>query len=665
MAMGIRRFVSGACLLAVFSMLSISVAASEDKDKDKPPVHSAPAKAPAPPAHATPQNNGAPHTATGSVYPAGAAKTSGTAKTLAPQSSGAGKSYAPNGVAKGTGSGTPYSPAAHGPGGASTSSSTAHAGVSTNRATTHTPSNSSTVSHSAVNGAGSATKLTPHTNPSLPSHPVPNQVSTAHAGPGGVAASRTASPATKPAYAVPAGNAVASRSASGAVLTQAGSRSVVSQVNASRSGMHGINAKPLPAGAVTTHPNGSFNLKTTNAQYAVRANGSVASYSANGRAANFRPNGAISSVHAANMDIHRAPNGQRTVLVRRPDHSLLVSTGRHSGYLEQSVAFHGHSYIQRSYAYGGYHYNRYYAPYRYGGLLLAAYVTTAYFAPHFYGWAYNPWAAPVAYRWGWNAAPWYGYYGSYFAPYATYPSSAYWLTDYYLAQTLQGSYDAQQEAIAAAQQDNSGLGVTYSDAPPDDMLAAPAPTPITPELKGAIAQEVQRQLAAQQQVATAGNTDQAPSAGDLQTALRPNQVFVVADNLDASTVDQQTCGLSAGDILQLSAPPASGDPTATLRVASSKRLDCPADTQVQLSMQNLQDMQNALCANIDAGLASLRENQGNNGLPAAPADAVAAPTAAIAGTGQSGNDDVQSLLDAQWQQANQTEAGVKQDMSSG
>ncbi len=340
MAMGNCRFVPGLCLLAVFSMLSISAAATDkDKDKDKPPVHAAPAKTPAPPPHATPQNYGAPHsttsgspagaghaatpsyksstphTATGSMYPSGAGKTSGTPKTLTPQSSGAGKSYAPNGVAKGPVTGTPYSPAAHGPGGAAASSNTPHANVNANRATTYTPPTSSTVSHNGVNGAGNATKVTPHANASLPSHAVTNPVSTAHVGPGGVAASRTASPATKPAYTVPAGNAVASRTTNGAVLTHAGSQSVVSQVNASRSGMHGINSRPLPAGAVTTHPNGNFTLKTANAQYGVRANGSVASYSANGRAANFRPNGAISSVHAANIDIHHAPDGQRTVIV--------------------------------------------------------------------------------------------------------------------------------------------------------------------------------------------------------------------------------------------------------------------------------------------------------------------------------------------------------------
>ena len=46
-------------------------------------------------------------------------------------------------------------------------------------------------------------------------------------------------------------------------------------------------------------------------------------------------------------------------------------------------------------------------------------------------------------------APWYGYYGDYFAPYPVYPSAAFWLTDYMIAASLQDAYAAQ---AAAAQQ---------------------------------------------------------------------------------------------------------------------------------------------------------------------------------------------------------------------
>ena len=66
-----------------------------------------------------------------------------------------------------------------------------------------------------------------------------------------------------------------------------------------------------------------------------------------------------------------------------------------------------------------------------------------YYPVGFYGRAYNPWAAPIAYSWGWGAAPWYGFYGAYFTPYPVYPSAAFWLTDYLIATSLQAVYAAQ------------------------------------------------------------------------------------------------------------------------------------------------------------------------------------------------------------------------------
>ena len=50
-----------------------------------------------------------------------------------------------------------------------------------------------------------------------------------------------------------------------------------------------------------------------------------------------------------------------------------------------------------------------------------AYAPAYYYAPAFYGWAYNPWPAPIAYSWGFAAVPWYGYYGGYFTPWPVLP----------------------------------------------------------------------------------------------------------------------------------------------------------------------------------------------------------------------------------------------------
>ena len=104
----------------------------------------------------------------------------------------------------------------------------------------------------------------------------------------------------------------------------------------------------------------------------------------------------------------------------------------------------------RTYYRGGRYYAYGYRGYYYGGGYYYGYVSPYYYGAGFYGWAYNPWAAPVIYAWGWGAAPWYGYYGYYFNPYPVYPSAAFWMTDYMISQNLQAAYAAQAEANANA-----------------------------------------------------------------------------------------------------------------------------------------------------------------------------------------------------------------------
>jgi hypothetical protein len=86
---------------------------------------------------------------------------------------------------------------------------------------------------------------------------------------------------------------------------------------------------------------------------------------------------------------------------------------------------------------------------------------------------------------------------------------------------------------------------------------------------------------------------------------------------------------------------------------------------VQLTLQNLADMQNDWRMQIDSGLASLQENQGKNGLPPVPADALATQKPAIAAADADGTADVQALLDEQRKQADQAEAQVSQNAQSG
>ena len=202
-----------------------------------------------------------------------------------------------------------------------------------------------------------------------------------------------------------------------------------------------------------------------------RPNGATLNYGKNGRptslttakgaTAKFNSAGKLSSVHASvvhaanpmhsgEMTIRHGAHGEKTIVTSRNDGSRVVSTGAHRGYVEHALTRGGRPYLRRTYVVGGRNYAYVYRGYLYGGVVYYGYVPAFYFAPAFYGWAYEPWAAPVAWSWGWGGAPWYGYYGYYFAPYPAYNSPFFWITDYVLAEYLQAAYDAQVSASAQA-----------------------------------------------------------------------------------------------------------------------------------------------------------------------------------------------------------------------
>ena len=443
------------------------------------------------------------------------------------------------------------------------------------------------------------------------------------------------------------------------MLTRAGSQALLHDVNTARAGMRGVNRKPLPSGDVSVHANGHVTVNAAGGrQYDLRPEGSLASFRSGGRSASFQPNGRVSAVHTPTLDIRRSVSGGRTIVTKPGDKSVLVGTGPRSGYLERTVIRGNRTFIQRTYVSGRATYTRVFTTYSFHGIALEHFVPAVYYAPAFYGWAYYPWAAPFAYNWGWAGDPWYGFYSPYFTPYAVYQSGYAWLTDYYLAHTLQDAY--QQQMLAA----DDG----YADAPPpddadagtpsDNTLAAQTWAPITPELKAAIADEIQHQLAYE----NAASSGTAPdNVGDLPSALKPNEVFVVASSLDVATADEQTCALSPGDVLQLTATPPDDSPVAELRVGSSKRADCPAGIEVRVSLQDLQDMQNNMRAQLDAGLQELRARQGNGGLPAAPQSAVAPPPRPVMdGAPVRPDANVDALLEVQQQEARQAESGIVQ-----
>jgi hypothetical protein len=339
----------------------------------------------------------------------------------------------------------------------------------------------------------------------------------------------------------------------------------------------------------------------------------------NGGAIRTRPNGRTSDVHdpKRGMDVHHNLNGNRRVSVERPDHSRVYGERGRPGYVQRGYNYHGHDFGRRSYMYHGHEYSRFYHGYGYRGLHLDVYAPGRFYSLGFYGWAYNPWRSPIRYGWGWGGAPWYGYYGGYFAPYPMYPSAAFWLTDYIISQDLQEAYAAHQEAGEAAPVAAEGGG-------------GPA---LTSDVKQQIAEEVRGQLALENQEAQQNSAQQDIDPGSSGVARMLSDghkhVFVVGSALDVTDSNQNECALSDGDVLGLMSPPPTDATAADLVVMASKGgNECQKSSTVMVQLTDLQEMQNRMRELIDTGLQELQNKQGKGGLPPAPQSAQAAPAPA-------------------------------------
>jgi hypothetical protein len=509
-----------------------------------------------------------------------------------------------------------------------------------------------------VNGA---TVYTPRSKtdvgaaPSSHAHSVPSSAT------GGVTSSVRASASPHAAYTPPPATGIASKTSNNAsVLTQTASQKVVSQVNTARASMSGMNQRALPTGQVTVQANGRLTLAASGGrQYDLRSNGTLASFkNAKGATAKFAPNGRFRSVQTANIKIQYGPYGGRTVVKQLPNHATLVSYGRHSGYMERTVVHNNVTLVQRTYVVQNNTYVSMYTPYSYRGVGLVTYTPGVYYAPAFYGWAYYPWDAPFPYEWGWAGDPWFGFYGSYFAPMPAYASASLWMTDYILGSALAAAYQQQQDFTApddssAAAKEPAPVG----DSMADGEVHAQTSTPITPELRAEIAEEVRQELAAENAVAS----NQAPAdVQELSSNLEPNHLFVVASLLNVSS-DQGNCSLTGGDIIAVVNPKGSDSQNAVLAVASSKRGDCPKGAKVEVDLQDLQEMDNALRAQMDNALAKLHSSQGRGGLPAAPKSAIAPTPRPALDDMPAAEQDVTRMLAEEEQQASKEETQLKQE----
>ncbi len=428
------------------------------------------------------------------------------------------------------------------------------------------------------------------------------------------------------------------------VLSTRDSGQQIKELNQRRQTLPGINRNALPQGQVTVHPDGrKAILDNRGRQFDLRQDGTVSKVALRGgRIATYRPDGKIGSIHTNDMDIVHGVRGTRIIRAERPDHTRVVSMGRHYGYVERPVVWKDREYVRRTYVVRDVTYTRVYRTYVYNQVVYERYIPAYYYAPRFYGWVYYPWQGPVVYVWGWGGAPWYTYYGPYFSPYPTYPSAYFWLTDFLLAENLQLAYQANQEAQANARVESSQSG---------------AAVPLSPEVKQEIAEEVRRQVMAENTAASTGNQAAQASADAAPAVLDPKRkIYIVANTLQVQTADGVECELTAGDVLRLDTPVADGDQTAQLHVVSNKQADCPAGQQVTLAIQDLEDMHNQFQAHIDDGLKTLAAKQGQNGLPPAPP-----PNPYTPEVPPPDDTNATAMVDEQQQQADQAEVEVQQE----
>ncbi len=380
------------------------------------------------------------------------------------------------------------------------------------------------------------------------------------------------------------------------------------------------------------------------------------------------------------MTIVHSPAGGRHIVTEHRDvrghlQNRVVSTGPNRGFAEHAVQRGGHEYMHRTYIREGRTYTTVSRGYYYHGSIYYHYVPAYYYAPAYYGWGYTPWGEPIAYTgWGWVDSPWYGWSGYYFAPNPVYPSAAFWLADYLIAENLKASYEAQAAANAAAA--NADAAAANANAAAGQLGSQGGAAALTPEVKDMIAEEVKAQLAAEQaaaqlveqQAAAQDNSPTGLAAPQQQSiadsyrapaALDPSRrVFIVSSQLEAS-VNDQPCILRPGDVLNRTETVPDTDNTVAVTVLKSQKSDCAAGTTPRIQVADLQEMHNHFREQMDAGLKTLADNQGKNGLPSAPA----AASPHVNADGTAAPDDAATIgaqLNQQQLEAEQAETEVQQ-----
>jgi hypothetical protein len=359
-----------------------------------------------------------------------------------------------------------------------------------------------------------------------------------------------------------------------------------------------------------------------------------------GAVATVNSNGKVTQINNHGTTINHGVNGTRTIVTPLPNGGRVVTTGAHGGYVQNTFVRNNQTFVSRTYVYGGRSFVRVYQPFSYRGVVYNRYLPGFYYRPAFYGWAFAPWGVGISFGWGWGGAAWFGFYGGYFQPYPVYLGPTLWLTDYLLAANLQLAYENQQA----------------NGAPPPDPYAQSQPVQLSPEVKQAIADEIQRQLALEQQQSAAPGGVPPVGGNQIPAALDPQMsTIVVTENLQVMD-NGQPCELTPGDVLTRIDDTPGPDNAVMAKVTNSKPGDCRAGALPRVQVSDLQDMMNQFQAQVDSGVQQLASQQGKGGIPPAPGGS----TTVVQGPGQAPPDpNAANLLQQQQKNADAVEAEIK------
>lgn len=390
----------------------------------------------------------------------------------------------------------------------------------------------------------------------------------------------------------------------------------------------------------------TFNRPAPSMNQPMRTEGPNRLYtSPTGTTAVFRGNQVRSITTPGGMQINHA-GPSREVVVRRNDRTFVTNSAGH-GYVQREVVVRDTRFVQRTYYVNGVSYAHVYRPVVYrGGFVVNVYTPTRYYRPGFYAYAFQPWAVPVSYRWGWYNDPWYGAYGGvYFRPYRVYPSPAFWLTDFILSTSFALAYQSRYDAgIAPAPPAQAGYYAPLSD-----------------DVKQQIAEEVRRDMAWQQSQQQQAFQSGPPPMDQPPVLADGSMHTLVAFNTLNADMGGQDCVVTEGDVMQFDAARAINGNTAALQMIWSKPGDCRSGTVVNLPIDQVQEMQNHMMEAMNQGVQQMQTQQGQNGIPPMPQEVVGSTPAPFASQLPPPDANVQTELRAQAQEANTAVSQVTQE----